>query len=224
MKEYGKVVLLSHSVIWVGSLAATWAALNSMDLSSAIALLPESIASHVDPSAGAFAIAFVLVKLTGPVRLMFDIAITPTLAGYLRGTWLAGPLGLRKKDTLASGAAAESRDSYRMLMGLGVAAAPGANGHRERMEAWSGQTVRFVKAKYALLRARHRFPASKDPHAPGPAVPKTLKWTLKEHNYLLRARKAGTPKRDASAPVRASSSSSSSVSAPVRPSALVPHH
>eukprot|EP00961_Rhodomonas_salina_P094947 1277603-Rhodomonas_salina.1 len=41
--------------------------------------------------AGAFAIAFVLVKLTGPVRLMFDIAITPTLAGYLRGTWLAGP-------------------------------------------------------------------------------------------------------------------------------------
>jgi hypothetical protein len=53
-------------------------------------LLPETIASHVDPSAGAFAIAFVLVKLTGPLRLMIDLAITPILARYLRRTWLAG--------------------------------------------------------------------------------------------------------------------------------------
>jgi hypothetical protein len=42
------------------------------------------------PSAGAFAVAFVLVKLTGPFRLMIDVAIAPTLAAYLRNTSLAG--------------------------------------------------------------------------------------------------------------------------------------
>jgi hypothetical protein len=43
----------------------TWVAIKSMDMTRFLALLPEAVASHVDPSAGAFAIAFVLVKLTG---------------------------------------------------------------------------------------------------------------------------------------------------------------
>jgi len=183
------VVLLSHSVIWTASLAATYAALLSMDLSQFIALLPESIASHVDPSAGAFAIAFVLVKLTGPVRLMFDVAITPTLAGYLRGTWLAGPLGLRKKSKQA---AQGQQDSYRHLVRL---AAPGAQRGRERVAAWSSQAVRAFKTNFATLRSKSRGAGA----GPGPT---TLRWTLKEHNLLLKARRLSTPKRDVSALVR----------------------
>jgi hypothetical protein len=96
-KDYGKVILLSHSTIWAGSLAATFVALKSMDISQFIALLPGAIASHIDPSASAFAIAFVVVKLTGPGRLMIDLAITPMLARYLSSTWLAGPLGLDRR-------------------------------------------------------------------------------------------------------------------------------
>ena len=83
-KDYGKVILLSHSTIWAASLAGTWMALKSMDMTHFMALLPTAISSHVDPSAGAFAIAFVVVKLTGPGRLMIDLAITPVLARYLR--------------------------------------------------------------------------------------------------------------------------------------------
>ena len=44
------------------------------------------MASHIDPSAGAFAIAFILVKLTGPGRMLIDIALAPILAGYLQLT------------------------------------------------------------------------------------------------------------------------------------------
>mmetsp|Transcript_105718 Transcript_105718/g.170132 ORF Transcript_105718/g.170132 Transcript_105718/m.170132 type:complete len:335 (+) Transcript_105718:14-1018(+) len=95
-KDYGKVVLLSHSTIWAGSLVATWLAIKSMDMTKFLGMLPDTIASHIDPSAGAFAIAFVVVKLTGPMRLMVDLAITPMLARYLRHTWLAGPLGLQQ--------------------------------------------------------------------------------------------------------------------------------
>jgi hypothetical protein len=58
-------VQLSHSTIWAGSLLATWLAIKSMDMTHFLSLLPAGVASHVDPSAGAFAIAFVLVKLTG---------------------------------------------------------------------------------------------------------------------------------------------------------------
>ena len=95
-KDYGKVVLLSHCTIWAGSLVATWLAIKSMDMTKFLGMLPDTIASHIDPSAGAFAIAFVVVKLTGPMRLMLDLAITPMLARYLRHTWLAGPLGLQQ--------------------------------------------------------------------------------------------------------------------------------
>ena len=95
-KDYGKVVLLSHSTIWAGSLVATWLAVKSMDMTHFLGMLPDAISSHIDPSAGAFAIAFVVVKLTGPMRLMVDIAITPMLARYLRHTWLCGPLGLQQ--------------------------------------------------------------------------------------------------------------------------------
>jgi hypothetical protein len=59
----------------------------------ALGILPHGYLTEVSihfPSAGAFAVAFVLTKITGPIRLMIDIAITPTLAGYLRHTWLAG--------------------------------------------------------------------------------------------------------------------------------------
>jgi len=85
---------------------------------------PCSIASHIDPKAGAFAVAFVLTKLTGPGRLMIDIAITPTLAGYLRNTWLAGPLGLRASHEMAAahpmGSASRAKpDSYRVMGALG---------------------------------------------------------------------------------------------------------
>lgn len=59
------LVQLSHSTIWAGSLLATWLAIKSMDMTHFLSLLPAGVASHVDPSAGAFAIAFVLVKLTG---------------------------------------------------------------------------------------------------------------------------------------------------------------
>eukprot|EP00802_Teleaulax_amphioxeia_P009801 Tamp_09823.p1 GENE.Tamp_09823~~Tamp_09823.p1 ORF type:complete len:395 (-),score=50.33 Tamp_09823:771-1955(-) len=95
-QDYGKVIMVSHSTIWAGSLLGAWLVIKSHqdDMTAFLQLLPESIASHIDPSAGAFAIAFVLIKLTGPFRLMIDIAITPMLAKYLRRTWLAGPLGL----------------------------------------------------------------------------------------------------------------------------------
>lgn len=95
-KDYGKVVLLSHSTIWAGSLVATWLAVKSMDMTHFLGMLPDAISSHIDHSAGAFGIAFVVVKLTGPMRLMVDIAITPMLARYLRRTWLCGPLGLQQ--------------------------------------------------------------------------------------------------------------------------------
>lgn len=65
LRWIGWLAQLSHSTIWAGSLLVTWLAIKSMDMTRFLSLLPAGVASHVDPSAGAFAIAFVLVKLTG---------------------------------------------------------------------------------------------------------------------------------------------------------------
>jgi hypothetical protein len=75
-----QVIALSHSIIWGLSLVGAYAALSTMDVAPVLAMLPASVASHIDPKAGAFAIAFVLVKLTGPARMMLDIAMAPVLA------------------------------------------------------------------------------------------------------------------------------------------------
>mmetsp|Transcript_23614 Transcript_23614/g.76903 ORF Transcript_23614/g.76903 Transcript_23614/m.76903 type:complete len:306 (-) Transcript_23614:97-1014(-) len=143
MQEYGKVVLLSHSTIWGLSLMGTYAFIQSMDLTAFIELLPKSIASHVDPSAGAFAIAFVLVKLTGPARLMIDFAITPTLAGFLRQTWLAGPLGLKKFTE-------DDKNAYKVVGRLA----------RDRMIERAGQGRTIAKLTYKRIRdSKHTIKA-----------------------------------------------------------------
>jgi hypothetical protein len=59
----------------------------------------QGIDEQADSSAGAFAVTFILVKTTMPVRLLIDAAITPKLAQKLEGTPLAGPLGLGKENT-----------------------------------------------------------------------------------------------------------------------------
>ncbi|KAJ1488093.1 hypothetical protein T484DRAFT_1940001 [Baffinella frigidus] len=100
VSEYGKIVIVSHTTIWALSLIGIYAWLSTMDISIILNQLPASIASKIDPSAGAFAIAFILVKISGPPRMLIDIALAPILAGYLRGTWLAGPLGLRTKAAM----------------------------------------------------------------------------------------------------------------------------
>lgn len=70
-----------------------------MDVDSLLQQLPDAISSRVDPNAGAFAVTFVLVKATTPIRLVIDAFITPKLANVLQDTPLAGPLGLSKEAT-----------------------------------------------------------------------------------------------------------------------------
>lgn len=114
-----------------------------------IRMLPESIASHLDPSLGAFAVAFVLVKLTGPFRLMIDVAIAPTLAAYLRNTSLAGPLGLRKSAEMAGVAQGAGKpDSYRAVQRL---VKPLAEAGRERLKARARSAVANTRARWQRL-------------------------------------------------------------------------
>lgn len=157
VKEYGKVALLSHSTIWAGSLAATYAVLQGMDMDVFLSMLPHSMSSHIDPKAGAFAVAFVLTKLTGPGRLMIDIAITPTLAGYLRRTWLAGPLGLRPSSEMVRAhpmtpwTSRAKADSYRVMGALGRQQAMVAGG-RYRVRAQQGRERVKTAAGAVLVR------------------------------------------------------------------------
>ena len=56
---------------------------------------PRSVASHVDTSAGNFAAAFVIVKVTAPLRWVVELTLIPRMVDVIRQTPLAQPLGLR---------------------------------------------------------------------------------------------------------------------------------
>ena len=60
--------------------------------------MAEAVAAKIDPSAGAFAIAYVLSKVAAPARIAADIAVTPVVAKALRETPLAGVLGLKPEQ------------------------------------------------------------------------------------------------------------------------------
>mmetsp|Transcript_47063 Transcript_47063/g.75827 ORF Transcript_47063/g.75827 Transcript_47063/m.75827 type:complete len:119 (-) Transcript_47063:167-523(-) len=97
VSKYGKVALLSHFSIQGFAYVAIYSVVSGMDVDALLQQLPEAISSRVDPSAGAFAVTFVLVKATTPIRLLIDAFITPKLADVLQNTPLAGPLGLSKQ-------------------------------------------------------------------------------------------------------------------------------
>ncbi|KAJ1485029.1 hypothetical protein T484DRAFT_1946373 [Baffinella frigidus] len=104
LAEYGKVGLLVHFSIQLSVLAVVYTAISTAGdpaatLASLLALLPQglgdAVASKIDPSAGTFAVAFVLTKASAPVRIAMDLAVTPIVADALRNTAVAGILGLK---------------------------------------------------------------------------------------------------------------------------------
>ena len=94
--KYGRVALLSHVAIQGLAFAVVYPLVQSAgDIGQLTRQLPEFLSARIDPTAGALAVTFILVKATMPARLLMDAAITPKLADVLSNTPLAGPLGLK---------------------------------------------------------------------------------------------------------------------------------
>ena len=94
--KYGRVALLSHVAIQGLAFAVVYPLVQSAgDIGQLTQQLPEFLSARIDPTAGALAVTFILVKATMPARLLMDAAITPKLADVLSNTPLAGPLGLK---------------------------------------------------------------------------------------------------------------------------------
>ena len=94
--KYGRVALLSHVAIQGLAFALVYPLVQSAgDIGQLTRQLPEFLSARIDPTAGALAVTFILVKATMPARLLMDAAITPKLADVLSNTPLAGPLGLK---------------------------------------------------------------------------------------------------------------------------------
>lgn len=78
--------------VYAATLGTTYAALNSgmlaavnvVDMVGAVGLGNWVDVSKIDPRAGSFTLAWVITKLTEPLRLAVTLAITPTVAKRLR--------------------------------------------------------------------------------------------------------------------------------------------
>uniref|UniRef100_A0A7S0W563 DUF1279 domain-containing protein n=1 Tax=Hemiselmis tepida TaxID=464990 RepID=A0A7S0W563_9CRYP len=100
VKEYGKAGLLCYILINLVVYAIVYGLVTSFGdvtviLDTLLPLLPESVSSHVDASAGNFAATFLIVKVTAPLRWVVEIALIPRMVEVIRQTPLAQPLGLR---------------------------------------------------------------------------------------------------------------------------------
>jgi len=93
-KEYSRVAVLSHFTNLAVFFAVIYSVLMTMDMQAVINMLPEFVATRIDPNGGAVAVSYIIVKALSPVRLLLDVALIPKLAEALRPTPLAGFFGL----------------------------------------------------------------------------------------------------------------------------------
>jgi len=92
VKQYGKIVVVFHSAVWVGTLAFfNLLVFNGVDVSPIVEYIPfvdesswsDSAGDDLTSTSAKFLIAYTITSITGPVRLALDVAAAPWLSKTL---------------------------------------------------------------------------------------------------------------------------------------------
>lgn len=86
MKEYGPIALAFHSAVWLSTLGAFYSVVDyGFDIASLVGRVPIIAENMPHAGAGNLAVAWGLTTVTGPVRGIMTITLTPPLANFWWG-------------------------------------------------------------------------------------------------------------------------------------------